>query len=657
MLLFIIVMAPLVEEPYELTDKTLYDPDSLMKTSATRSVVDVWKSIFNNIKQENIEDIVKTLSLNYSGRIWDSGSKEPSPVLSSAWDYANTTLSNFTAGEVTFRLVTDEKNLVAVMNGTASQRTPIIISGTIASLENQGANGYAASTAAVLECARLLSTVSMTNDVMFVLSNTILGGIGGETRGNVGLRALLDHLEDQRREPAAVFWLSALLFDSEEADGDHIGLRSDYPTLHLEATNLIGYMVERASEAGSEIGIGTDVDLIQGTDIIWLHSGAQEAAGRGIPSFCVAQRNGDPLLKTSDDVWNHPHYDYEMAVEAVGIVTSVVWLLGNMGGGDQLTMTGSIFVPDMRSRNTSLALAGQSLLIVNVDWDENQTLVTRLVDDTGETVVTRWDDDGDLTLSYQISYPSWYTLVFENEGEENMVVSYSYLFYYDYDRDGLNDYEESQFGTDSLCADTDGDGLDDPVERELGTNPRRMDTDLDGLPDGLEIEYGCSPLIADTDGDGLLDGFEVDYGLDPTHRDTDRDFLDDGLEFEYGTDPLNPDTDGDGLFDGYEIGNSTDPLNPDTDGDGLTDLFEILNGLDPLSNDTDGDGLTDLYEVENGLLPFNNDTDGDGIIDSLDWAPESHWMNSIPGVMVGVFALSFIVLLVVKKRRYDRGEQ
>ncbi|TFG05609.1 hypothetical protein EU538_11270, partial [Candidatus Thorarchaeota archaeon] len=465
MMLFIIMsMTPLTGDTYGLEESTPYQADSIMKTSATRSVTDEWSSIYSGVDQDNIEEIVMHLSLNYPSRLWFSN-KTPSPTLMGAWGYANETLFNYTAGKLAFDIRTDEMNLVAVMNGTNSERAPIIIAGTIASLEGQGANGYAASTAALLECARLLSTRSMTNDVMFVLSNAIPGGIGGEISGNTGLRALLDDLEDDRRRPAAIFWFSALLFDSEEPNADHIGLRADYPAVYLDGTKLVGYLAERATEVGSDISVGTDVDVISGADILWRHSGAFEAADRDIPAFCVAQRFSDPLLVTPDDVWSHPFYNYEIPVEAVGLVTSLVWLLGNMGGADELAMEDSILVPDMSMRLVSLALSAQSRLIVNVEWpDENQTVVARLLDDDNVTLVTRSDDDGDLTLWYDITTPSWYTLVFENQGDENLdLLTYRYFYYHDYDRDGMNDFDESEFGSDSLSADTDEDGLEDPT--------------------------------------------------------------------------------------------------------------------------------------------------------------------------------------------------
>jgi hypothetical protein len=137
----------------------------------------------------------------------------------------------------------------------------------------------------------------------------------------------------------------------------------------------------------------------------------------------------------------------------------------------------------------------------------------------------------------------------------------------DSDEDGLTDVYELMIGTDHLNPDTDGDGLPDGYEvNVLGTDPLMYDTLGEGLSDGEydfdddgltnyeEYLHGTDPFNPDTDGDGLLDGEEVHiYGTDPLNPDTDGDGLIDGLEIKYGMNPLNPDTLNDGILDGNRI--------------------------------------------------------------------------------------------------------
>ena len=64
----------------------------------------------------------------------------------------------------------------------------------------------------------------------------------------------------------------------------------------------------------------------------------------------------------------------------------------------------------------------------------------------------------------------------------------------DSDSDGLSDYEELLFGTNSNKSDSDGDGLSDFAEvRTHGSNPLTTDTDGDGYSDGIEVARDGNP--------------------------------------------------------------------------------------------------------------------------------------------------------------------
>jgi Mg-chelatase subunit ChlD len=128
----------------------------------------------------------------------------------------------------------------------------------------------------------------------------------------------------------------------------------------------------------------------------------------------------------------------------------------------------------------------------------------------------------------------------------------------DSDGDGLPDIYELFLGTDPFNPDTDGDGLPDGYEVfTLGTDPLlystsgsgksdgEYDFDNDGLTNYQEYLYGTDPFNPDTDGDGLSDGDEVNiYGTNPLSADTDGDGVSDGLELKLGLNPNNPITDG-----------------------------------------------------------------------------------------------------------------
>lgn len=117
-----------------------------------------------------------------------------------------------------------------------------------------------------------------------------------------------------------------------------------------------------------------------------------------------------------------------------------------------------------------------------------------------------------------------------------------------------------------ISDDSDGDGLKDEDEVNITfTNPEMKDTDENGIWDGEEdfdkdglsnvdeIDYGTNPIVHDTDRDGLDDKTEIENGTDPLVADSDGDGLLDGEEGKLGLDPLKSDTDDDGVLDCYEL--------------------------------------------------------------------------------------------------------
>ena len=99
-----------------------------------------------------------------------------------------------------------------------------------------------------------------------------------------------------------------------------------------------------------------------------------------------------------------------------------------------------------------------------------------------------------------------------------------------------------------LSRDTDGDGILDDIELREGLDPNNPvdaldDLDRDGLNNRDELQRGTNLRNPDTDGDTILDGEEVILGRDG-----------------FITNPLLADTDGDGVPDGIEVQTGSHPL-------------------------------------------------------------------------------------------------
>ncbi|MFA6524734.1 MAG: hypothetical protein WCT33_00510 [Patescibacteria group bacterium] len=116
--------------------------------------------------------------------------------------------------------------------------------------------------------------------------------------------------------------------------------------------------------------------------------------------------------------------------------------------------------------------------------------------------------------------------------------------------------------TNTLVPDDDKDGLNNDEEIEAGTDEDNPDTDNDGLIDGFEDKHGFNPLIDDNDTPTLTADQKIiqaitnaRFGDQEQSKDTDRDGLPDSVEITFGSDPFRPDSSNDGLTDGFKANN------------------------------------------------------------------------------------------------------
>ncbi len=642
---------------YNVASKNLSaEPVKQMAPSATFSLESLWDGIYAKTSESSAQDLVRLLSTNYEHRVWYPLDKDGSYPLKGAWEWMNDTLKSVTGNELEFHFMTEYLNLVAIKKGTEPNLDPILIVGTASShyISGPAANAFGSTVAAVIESARILNQYNLTNDVYFVLVNTISYGSFTYDLGNQGLHNLILDLEEEGKTPAAVFWFNRLLYsDASETSGDAIRIDWDY----LQPVyDQVRYLTDIAQKVAAMSGT-KDVLITNRSSStrFWYATGGYEGWRNDIPSLTIGQAYDDSVWYSDEDRWNYWAYDYEKLANAIGLVSSLVATLGSFGYGDAPEISRTLSIPAGYKLNDSMSLTGESYLNVSVTWDKNISVSAEIFDPAMDSVYFRNESDRTINMSYLVTTKGRHYLRLTNYGNESITITYTYSQFQDFDWDLLDDHTEFLFGTDSLSKDTDVDLLGDYDEYIIGTDPRVQDTDLDGAMDGVEIIYGSNPLVSDSDGDTLLDGFEIDNGYSPISNDTDSDTLNDAYELSIGTDPASNDTDRDGLDDAYEITIGTNPLSPDSDQDGLSDLFEVLNALNPNSVDSDNDGLTDAYEIEQCLMPFDPDTDRDGIIDGLDWAPRDHWITIIPPIAVGVFFLGLIGVMISKRREYMRG--
>jgi large repetitive protein len=213
----------------------------------------------------------------------------------------------------------------------------------------------------------------------------------------------------------------------------------------------------------------------------------------------------------------------------------------------------------------------------------------------------------------------------------------NYLFYGDFDGDGIPDANDS---------DSDNDGIPDSEEDGgEGVDPS-ADADGDGIPNYKDSDDPGLSSTVDSNGDGVYDVYDADLDGIPDFRDRDSD--NDGMPdlIEAGGIDAdgdgevdgNTDTDGDGIPDNVDV-NQTGGV--DSDADGIDDAFDFsVSGgtdtdgddiIDSADLDIDGDGILNTYDTDNGgiaLIPI--DSDGDGINDLYDLDSDN---DGIPDVI------------------------
>ena len=145
------------------------------------------------------------------------------------------------------------------------------------------------------------------------------------------------------------------------------------------------------------------------------------------------------------------------------------------------------------------------------------------------------------------------------------------------------------------------------------------DDDGDGLMNYEEVSYGTDSSQWDSDFDGLSDYEEI-YGVTATETHIEYHYADDGFgnytEYSYESSypidtypsPTNPDSDGDGIPDGWEVHFGTSPDNASDayslSFTGLTFFLEYISG-EVMSYDSDRDGVQDAAEINTATNPHD----------------------------------------------------
>ena len=231
------------------------------------------------------------------------------------------------------------------------------------------------------------------------------------------------------------------------------------------------------------------------------------------------------------------------------------------------------------------------------------------------------------------------------DGNGRALVFERSFYAYDYNSDGtlsddereplimprINSVELFNISTYSAwndLTDSDSDGLNDYQEADYGTDIYNTDSDFDGISDFDEVINGLSPLdatdaTADADNDGLSNLDELLFGTDINNADTDDDGVSDGDEIQLGLNPLDPndianapsdlvkftDYNGDGVIDWLKhsvVGDAVWLTVLDGRDFSVFSFFNMSSKLENVSVEQLGDRNNDGIK-EIGLFGFNAD--------------------------------------------------
>ncbi|WKN46314.1 T9SS type A sorting domain-containing protein [Tunicatimonas pelagia] len=271
----------------------------------------------------------------------------------------------------------------------------------------------------------------------------------------------------------------------------------------------------------------------------------------------------------------------------------------------------------------------------NADWQDT--------DDDNDGILTAGEDDNE--------DGNWAND--RTQGQSGASSPPDYLFYGDYDGDGVTDANDLDSDNDGIL-DTDedgGTGVDPSADADSDGVANYEDADLagfvdangDGVNDNFDADQDGIPnfLDADSDNDGLYDTYEANNGsaiagfdsntgqftLDDPDNDGLMNQVDNNVTNSGGVSRLpNADFDGDGFEDFIDL---------DSDNDGIPDNIEVQaegSYVAATTTDVDGDGLFDVYDPDQGgtlLFPVNTDgadepdyrdtdSDNDNIIDRVE---------------------------------------
>ncbi len=426
-----------------------------------------------------------------------------------------------------------------------------------------GANDDATGVAAALELARVMSFYDWPLDIYF-------GCWNAEEIGLLGSQEVSQIMKNRSVELLAYYNVDMLLVpDPLAGPGEQVLMA--YPVGFYHEGR---YWAELTRAMSQNYGQHMIQPVMSSVFSGWERSDHYPFWQRGYTAL-FAHESGfayDTAYHTSQDVWNNPLYDYDVATEAVRAIGGAMAFTMARTYGEPRTHEVEFTIGTSHERNIVFAISTPTTINVTARWFGGGTTIT-LYDNNDQLLVQMADEDASPweytpIISRSVSSRGLYRLNIANYGGTSVGHEISISYETDIDGNDVLDSEEFWFDQEYFSMDSDLDTISDAQEMIIGTSRNSNDTDSDSLPDPWEIEHGLDPLddsdaYADQDNDGVLNYVEYAYNCNPNASDSDSDEMPDLWEIENGLNPA--------IDDSLE----------DPDNDDVTNVKEFEDGTDP----------------------------------------------------------------------------
>jgi hypothetical protein len=530
-------------------------------------------NIFSAVSTDGYRESVREFTENGSRWILDASAALTGHNLE-ARNYLLHNMRELSNGRIETEVTGDHYNVIGKLPGYLPGNNPAfaIVGHYDSWYTSIGANEGGSGIAVILELIEPLSEYEWPLDIYFIALNgryAQWGPYGGDE--------VARYFQNNDINIMALYSIEALLVEDPAAQDDERVLMA-YMNFGQTNYHISQYWAELGRVMSKNYGRNM-IRPIPSSDLPYWDSSWFEHNTffeRGYSNLIVPFESGrdyDSALRTPEDTWINPDYQYQLGAEIAGAIGASIAYTMSREYGSPVHHAFNFDVRYQRSKTFYIPISTSTNINVTCRWFDGTVAFTLINPDLDVIAFENYNHSSAWepteVFSQPVSQKGIYMLVIENTGFDPVGIELQYTHGSDIDGNGVLDEEEYWLDTDLFMQDSDSDTVSDAHEIIYGTDMNNPDSDSDTMPDNYEIEQGFDPRNpadgpADADGDSLSNAEECSLGLNPWNADSDFDQIPDAWELANGLNPL--------VNDAQE----------DPDEDGKSNLYEYLDGTDPL---------------------------------------------------------------------------